>query len=147
MPSSRGSSWPRDQASVSCLLHWQAGSLPHAPPGKSRHWRQMPAPEVYVSPYVCSDVLHHGADLAKEQRNLKTRELITVYGKHAYVRTEIQVVGEGWWREMGEWCSWGTVVVGRKVWFPGVNPSQVGLDPHFRSLFLGRVQLAEAGEL
>ena len=31
--SSRGSSWPRDQI-LFCLLHWQAGSLPLAPPGK-----------------------------------------------------------------------------------------------------------------
>ena len=28
MPSSRGSFPPRDQTHVSCLLHWQAGSLP-----------------------------------------------------------------------------------------------------------------------
>ena len=28
MPSSRGSSWPRDGTQVSCLLHWQVGSLP-----------------------------------------------------------------------------------------------------------------------
>ena len=46
MPSSRGSSWPKDQARVSqtrvsqtrvshSLLHWQVGSLPPAPPGKS----------------------------------------------------------------------------------------------------------------
>ena len=34
MPSSRGSSRPRDQTCVSCLLHWQGGSLPLAPPGK-----------------------------------------------------------------------------------------------------------------
>ena len=34
MPSSRRSSPPRDQTSVSYLLHWQAGSLPLAPPGK-----------------------------------------------------------------------------------------------------------------
>ena len=33
--SSRGSSWPRDWTCVSCLLHWQVGSLPLAPPGKS----------------------------------------------------------------------------------------------------------------
>ena len=33
--SSRGSSWPRDQTRVSlCLLHWQMGSLPLAPPRK-----------------------------------------------------------------------------------------------------------------
>ena len=34
IPSSRGSSEPRDQTCISCLLHWQAGSLPLAPPGK-----------------------------------------------------------------------------------------------------------------
>ena len=34
MPSSRGSSWPRDQTYSSCLLHWQAGSLQVVPPGK-----------------------------------------------------------------------------------------------------------------
>ena len=35
MPSSRDSSQPRDQTQVSyLLLHWQAGSLPLAPPGK-----------------------------------------------------------------------------------------------------------------
>ena len=34
MPSSRGSSWLRDQAWVSCLLHWYAGFLPLAPLGK-----------------------------------------------------------------------------------------------------------------
>ena len=34
MPSSRGSSQPRDQTWVSLsLLHWQVGSLPLAPPG------------------------------------------------------------------------------------------------------------------
>ena len=32
---SRGSSRPRDQTCISCLLPWQAGSLPLAPPGKS----------------------------------------------------------------------------------------------------------------
>ena len=35
IPSSRGSSWPRDWTNVSlCLLHWQAGSLPTEPPRK-----------------------------------------------------------------------------------------------------------------
>ena len=32
---SRGSSWPRDRTHISfCLLHWQKGSLPLAPPEK-----------------------------------------------------------------------------------------------------------------
>ena len=34
MPSSRGSSNRGIELSLSCLLHWQAGSLPPAPPGK-----------------------------------------------------------------------------------------------------------------
>ena len=34
MPSSWGSSCPRDRTCISCLLRWQAGSLPVAPPGK-----------------------------------------------------------------------------------------------------------------
>ena len=34
---SRGSSWPRDQTCVSCLLHWQLDSLPLAPPGPELH--------------------------------------------------------------------------------------------------------------
>ena len=34
IPSSRKSSQPRDQTHISCLLNWQAGSLPLAPSGK-----------------------------------------------------------------------------------------------------------------
>ena len=34
IPSSRGSSQPRGRTRVSCLLPWQTGSLPLAPPGK-----------------------------------------------------------------------------------------------------------------
>ena len=38
MPSSRGFSQPRDQTHISYVyLHWQAGSLPLAPPGKPLH--------------------------------------------------------------------------------------------------------------
>ena len=37
MLSSRGSSQPRDRTCISCLLHWQAGSLPLAPPGKPKY--------------------------------------------------------------------------------------------------------------
>ena len=40
MPSSRGSSWPRDLTCILCLLHWQAGSLPLAPTGKLLHSNQ-----------------------------------------------------------------------------------------------------------
>ena len=36
---SRGSSRPRNQTHVSCLLHWQVGSLPLAPPGKPVYLR------------------------------------------------------------------------------------------------------------
>ena len=36
MPSFRGSSQPRDLSPISCLLHWQAGSLPLMQPGKPK---------------------------------------------------------------------------------------------------------------
>ena len=47
MPSSKGSFWPKDRTRVSCLLHWQAGSLPLAPSGKAstmtkRHFQMWP---------------------------------------------------------------------------------------------------------
>ena len=38
MPSSRGSSRPRDEIRDSYILHWQADSLPLAPPGKPMAW-------------------------------------------------------------------------------------------------------------
>ena len=38
MPSSRGSSQPRDRTHVLCLLHRQAGSLPLAPPYGLSYW-------------------------------------------------------------------------------------------------------------
>ena len=37
MPSSKGSSRPRDPTCISCFLHWWAGSLPLVPPGKLIH--------------------------------------------------------------------------------------------------------------
>ena len=51
MPSSRGSSQPRYWIWVSlCLLHWQAGSLSLAPPGKPRTtiW-----PSNSIPRYIC----------------------------------------------------------------------------------------------
>ena len=46
MPSSRGSSQLKDQTMcTTCNLHWQAGSLPLAPPGKPMlKWVSYPAP-------------------------------------------------------------------------------------------------------
>ena len=38
MPCSRGSSLPGDRTRVSYALHWLAGSLPLAPPGKPCLW-------------------------------------------------------------------------------------------------------------
>ena len=37
IPFSRGSSWPRDWTCISCLLHWQVGSLSLVLPGKPIH--------------------------------------------------------------------------------------------------------------
>ena len=46
MPSSRGSSWHRDRTHISCLLHWQVGSLPLAPKLRS------PVLHVYIYIYT-----------------------------------------------------------------------------------------------
>uniref|UniRef100_A0A4W2GK42 Histone deacetylase n=1 Tax=Bos indicus x Bos taurus TaxID=30522 RepID=A0A4W2GK42_BOBOX len=57
MPTSRGSSQPRNRTHISCLLHWQEGSLPLAPPGKPRCLpRQVPKVEeggCYASGHPC----------------------------------------------------------------------------------------------
>ena len=45
MPLSRAFSQPRYGTCISCLLHWQAGSLPPAPPGK-------PPKAIYLYPYL-----------------------------------------------------------------------------------------------
>ena len=42
MPSSRGSSQPRHRTSVSCLLHWQAGSLPLAAAAAAKSLQSCP---------------------------------------------------------------------------------------------------------
>ena len=59
MPSSRGSSWPRDQTRVSyvSLLHWQGHALPVLPPGKT--WlKNLPAmQETWVQCLGREDIL------------------------------------------------------------------------------------------
>ena len=52
MPSFRGSSQPRDWTCILCLLHWQVGSLPLAPPGKPLH---LSFSSVHFSRSVVSD--------------------------------------------------------------------------------------------
>ena len=47
MSFSRGSSQPRDQTCVSCLLHWQAGSLPLTPCGKPTAYVRLPRMSVF----------------------------------------------------------------------------------------------------
>ena len=62
MPSSRESSQPRDQTHLSCLLHWQAGSLPLVPPGK---------PFQYILKYI----QHNSVCVINNQ----TKEINSVY--------------------------------------------------------------------
>ena len=54
MPSSRGSSLPRDRTHLWSLLHWQACSLPIAPPGKpgGQVCGQVPGPQTSTSSSV-----------------------------------------------------------------------------------------------
>ena len=50
MPSSRGSSWPRDGTRVSfCVPLWQAGSLPLAPPAVGTNTYRMNTPLINIS--------------------------------------------------------------------------------------------------
>ena len=50
MPSSRGASWPQGlNLNLFCLLHWQADSLPLAPPGKPMYIVIMVCVAVYFS--------------------------------------------------------------------------------------------------
>ena len=68
MLSSRGSSRPRNWAHVSCLLHWQAGSLPLAPPlsiddiarMEQTGWEYYPQPlrYDYMVPSLCPHQQH-----------------------------------------------------------------------------------------
>ena len=55
MPSSRGSSQPKDQTmSTTFNLNWQAGSLPLAPPGKPiLKWVSYPAPSHHTVTMRC----------------------------------------------------------------------------------------------
>ena len=54
MASSRGSSWPREWTWASCLLHWKAGSLPLAPPGKISEvkWKSLSHVRLFVTPWT-----------------------------------------------------------------------------------------------
>ena len=57
MPSSRESSQPKDQTSISCLLHWQADCWPLAPPGKA--WDSTKTLEELPSLTLSSPCLSH----------------------------------------------------------------------------------------
>ena len=48
-PSSRGSSWLKNWTHISCLLHWQVGSLPLVPPGKSKVYISTDYPDICVT--------------------------------------------------------------------------------------------------
>ena len=52
MPSSRGSSWPRDRTWVLRLLHWQTGSLPLAPSGKKWKWKSLSGVWLSATPWT-----------------------------------------------------------------------------------------------
>lgn len=97
------------------------------------HWGQMLAANIYKSCYVCTYVLHLLRGWLGQRTEKPWNQQFMVCSKHAFMRTEIQVV---WGRGgTGERYSWGTMVVGRWVWLLGARPCEVGLDPHFRLLF------------
>ena len=57
IPSSRGSSQNRSNPCLLCLLHWQAGSLPLAPPGKPRYmYAAAAAKSLQSCPTLCDPI-------------------------------------------------------------------------------------------
>ena len=56
MPSSRGSSQPRDQTHIFYVLIWQASSLPLAPPGKPAHIHAAAAKSLQSCPTLCNPI-------------------------------------------------------------------------------------------
>ena len=57
--SSRGSSRSRDWTHMSCLLHWQAGSLPLAPPGKPSFMAKRLSSNSSISLWIYVCVWYH----------------------------------------------------------------------------------------
>ena len=70
MPSSRGSSWPRDRTHISGLPHWQAGSLPLAP-----LWRLI---YMCVCVYTCT----HTHIKFKKKTSSKTKQSASYQATH-----------------------------------------------------------------
>ena len=82
MSSSRGSSRPRDQAPcLLCLLHWQAGSLPLAPPGKPLTFYSLYPQEraVKALKYMVSEYLHIHVSWEWFHPSLSTQSSKTLY--------------------------------------------------------------------
>ena len=82
MSSSRGSSRPRDRAPcLLCLLHWQAGSLPLAPPGKPLTFYSLYPQERVVKAlkYMVSESLHIHLSWEWFHPSLSTQSSKTLY--------------------------------------------------------------------
>ena len=84
MPSSRGSSQSRDWTLVSCLLHWQAGSIPLVPPGKPVIW-------TYRNPiqkYQCMIAIN----TAVQKREMTAWESWVCHDSETWLGTHYQVL-------------------------------------------------------
>ena len=88
MPFSRGSSWPRDQTHVSCLLHWQVGSLPLAPPGEGT-WPAPTSSQIY---FLVSKFISFHPSSAKSL-NLFKHQLKNLKSK---VSSKYHLISYGW---------------------------------------------------
>ena len=102
MPSSRGSSWPRNQTCISYVfLHWQVGSLPLRPPGKPSltHTQRVLVPTLFVAPaysFVASCPAIQASQVALVVKNLPA---------NAGDLRDPQVWSLGWedpWRRAGQ---------------------------------------------
>ena len=83
---SRGSSWPRDWTlNSSCLLHWQAGSLPLVPAGKpseSKTWVQLSClgAETTAGPWLSYSSFPTAGGLSREMAKSSILETYPLHG-------------------------------------------------------------------
>ena len=94
MPSSRGSSWPRDQTRVSYIhLHWQVGFLPLAPPGKplsvERWGLKTPRSSLHCAIPSQQLVKNRSCDVTTAQMKKQTLSGVKLLAPG-------QIVGDGW---------------------------------------------------
>ena len=101
--SSRGSSQPRDQTHVLCLLHWQVGSSPLTPPGK---------PEILL---VRMLIMRHTEVGSLWYTEWPWEKALCTLGTESTLRaphSHTSVAAQSWGKAEGQWdSSWATPIL------------------------------------